>query len=121
MSKANKSVVEQEEKITAKIKLDEGGRCESVNGVYSDDDTVIERTFDSEAEAFAFFQHAQDYVYKKGKWVEDPLPEPDSEASPLEILLEENKLLKAQVKSLEETQEFLSDCLIEMSSVVYAE
>lgn len=121
MSKKKKAVeTTAEEKITAKIKLDETGRCESVNAIYDDSDTVIEKEFTSESEAFEFYGHAQDYVYKDGEWILDPLLPEEPEPSPIDVLQAENKLLKAQVQALSDREEFQDDLIAELAMIAYA-
>lgn len=39
--------------------------------------------------------------------------------SPVQILQEENTLLKAQVKAMSERSDFIEDCIAEMASKVY--
>ena len=55
------------------------------------------------------------------KMTEGVEPEPvEPEPTPMEVLQQENKLLKAQVSALSANQEFLEDCLIEVGQVIYA-
>lgn len=44
---------------------------------------------------------------------------PSPSKTDIEILKEENTLLKAQVKSLSERGEFIDDCIAEMAMIVY--
>lgn len=115
-----KKTTDETEKIIARAKIDETGRCESVNAIYEDSDTVIEKEFDSEAEAFEFYANAQDYVYKNGVWELDPLPPEEPEPTPLEVLQSENKLLKAQVQALSDREEFQDDLIAELAMIAYA-
>lgn len=60
-------------------------------------------------------------------WVHDPVtglfsapstqatPKPD----PIEVLKDENTLLKAQVQALSERNDFIEDCIAEMAGMVY--
>ncbi len=117
---SKKKTTDETEKIIVKVKLDETGRCESVNALYDDSDTVIEKEFDNEAEALEFYANAQDYVYKDGVWELDPLPSEEPEPSPLEVLQSENKLLKAQVQALSDREEFQDDLIAELAMIAYA-
>lgn len=109
-----------EEKISAKIKIDNNGRCIGTNLDFDDSDTVIVREFASESEAFEFYGHAQDYVYKDGEWILDPLPPEEPEPSPIDVLQAENKLLKAQVQALSDREEFQDDLIAELAMIAYA-
>ena len=115
-----KKASDETEKIIVKVKLDVTGRCESVNAIYMDSDTVVEKEFNSEAEALEFYANAQDYMYKDGLWELDPLPSEEPEPSPLEVLQSENKLLKAQVQALSDREEFQDDLIAELAMIAYA-
>ena len=115
-----KKASNETEKIIVKVKLDETGRCESVNAIYMDSDTVVEKEFDNEAEALEFYANAQDYVYKDGTWILDPLPPAEPEPSPIDVLQAENKLLKAQVQALSDREEFQDDLIAELAMIAYA-
>lgn len=52
--------------------------------------------------------------------VVDEYIEPVIEKTSIEILQEENILLKAQVNALATNQEFLENCLMEVGQVIYA-
>lgn len=56
----------------------------------------------------------KNWVLHDGTLTHDPIEDETD-------LLKENKLLKAQVKALEESREFLEGCLIEIGGVIYAE
>lgn len=109
-----------EEKLTAKIKIDEAGRCVGANLAFDEKDTVVEKSFVDENEALEFYTHLPDYVYKDGVWGLDPLPPKEPEPSPLEVLQSENKLLKAQVQALSDREEFQDDLIAELAMIAYA-
>lgn len=44
----------------------------------------------------------------------------EQEPSDIEILQEENKILKAKNQALSESVQFLEDCIVEMAEIVYA-
>lgn len=51
---------------------------------------------------------------------EMPIVEPiEVEKSPMELLQEENKILRIQVQAMTENQTFLEDCIIELAQEVY--
>lgn len=55
-------------------------------------------------------------VVKNDVVVKVPEPKP----SPIEVLQDENRTLKAQVQALSESNFFLEECLVEMAEIVYA-
>lgn len=58
------------------------------------------------------------------EWTEEEkeakYPTPEPSPSDIEVLKEENKLLKAQVEALSERGDFVEDCMAEMAMVIYA-
>lgn len=67
-----------------------------------------------------------DYLYVDGKYVDDPIPEPEPEKpvptdeERIAQLEEENKTLTAQVDALSFQLDFQEECLVEMANIVYA-
>lgn len=51
--------------------------------------------------------------------VPDDIPETPSVPTPVEILEQENKLLKAQLQAQTERSDFIEDCIAEMATMVY--
>lgn len=66
-----------------------------------------------------FAEPVQDWVLEDGVLVYDPLPVEKTPADQMEVLQQENALLKAQVQALSDRGEFIEDCIAEMAQVVY--
>lgn len=97
------------------IKVDDEGRLTAVAGHgfhCGEGEIAIDLPDD-------FAPPARDWVLKDGVLVHDPLPEEEPPVDQLEVLQQENTLLKAQVQALTDRGEFIEDCIAEMATVVY--
>lgn len=71
------------------VKLSKDGRCESANCVYSESDIVVEKEFHIDKEREEFLCNLQNYIYRNGEFVYEPISELQEYAkSDSEIALE---------------------------------
>lgn len=77
-------------------------------------------TYDNETDTYQGFKVIKTAEEVYNEWLENKDKPPVEEPTEVEVLQQENKLLKAQVEALTYTSEFHEELIAEMAMVLYA-
>lgn len=51
---------------------------------------------------------------------QEPIPDPEQQPDPIIVLQDENRVLKAQISAVSQSNALLEECIVEMAGIVYA-